>query len=77
MSPVSAGMGVISFMEVTTIYSDYNHKHMYLLIEIRHNVLIQFHGNYVEVKKISIICLKLTFSEITHNKILGVLIGDF
>ena len=32
---------------------------MYLLIEIRHNDGIQYHGNYIEVKKNA--CLKLTF----------------
>ena len=38
------------------------------LIEIRHDILIQFHVNCIEIKKTSITCLKLTFKEITHKK---------
>ena len=33
------------------IYSGYGHKHA--LIEIRHNILMQFQGSYVEVKKLN------------------------
>ena len=31
----------------------------YLIIEIRPNILIQYHGDYIEVEKL--ICLKLAF----------------
>ena len=41
---------VIYFLRESTIYADYTGKHV-LLIEIMHNILIQFHGNYIEVKK--------------------------
>ena len=36
------------------IYSDYNHEHIFIFIpiEIRHNIILQYHGNYSEVKLI-------------------------
>ena len=53
---------------------------MCLLIEIRHNFLIQCHRNYIEVEKLKIIYLKLTFSEITLKNYwvsLGVIFEGF
>ena len=41
------------------MYHDFN-MNMYLLIEVWHIILIQSHGNYIEVQN-SIICLKLRF----------------
>ena len=49
-------------------YTKITNINMYLLIEIRLNICKQFHGNYVEVEKRSITCLKLIFVEITHNE---------
>ena len=47
----------------------------YLLI--KHNVDLQYHGNYIEVKGEKIIlCLKLTLRNFSH-KSFGVLKGDF
>ena len=46
--------GVLIFKR-DTIYSDYNHGHVFTC-----NILIQYHGNYIQVK-ISILCLKFTF----------------
>ena len=40
---------------------------MLSFIEIRYDILIQSNGNYVEVRKKSIICWKVTFYEITHK----------
>ena len=36
-----------------TVYSDYNHEHV-LLMEMRNNILIQYHGNYIEVEKLQL-----------------------
>ena len=34
-----------------TIYSNYSHKDMFKLIEIRRNILMQCHEKYIEVEK--------------------------
>ena len=49
---------------------------MYLLNEIKHNVHKQYHGNYIDVKKL-ISCWKLAFKKKTSQKVLGVLKGYF
>ena len=38
---------------------------VYSFIKIRYDILIQSNGNYIEVRKKSIICWKVTFYEIT------------
>ena len=43
---------------------------MYLLTDVSHNILIKYHGNFIQTEKLKIICLKLTFQEITHKKML-------
>ena len=58
---------------------------MYLVIRIKNDIHIQHHGNYIELRY-SIICLKLTFQEISHKELFtfqeiphkkGVLKGGF
>ena len=41
---------------------------MHLLIEVSHNILTQFHVNYIKLKKKSIICLIMTFSKLLAIK---------
>ena len=50
------------YAQITTI-------DMYLLIEIVLNIPIQCHGNYYEVEKLNIICLKLRFYKKYSQKI--------
>ena len=57
-------------MEVTTI-------NMCLLIEIRHNILIQCHGNHIEVEKPQLHTSKVQFKKLLKKTILGVLRGNF
>ena len=38
----------------TPIFSDFNHKHVHKFIKIRHDILIEYHGNYMEMKKVKL-----------------------
>ena len=49
---------------------------MYEFIEIRHNILIQCHGNYMEMKKFKNM-LEIDTLRNTLQNILGVLRGAF
>ena len=49
---------------------------MYLLIEIRHDILIQCHGNFIELRK-SNYMLEIYILRNFSQTILGVLRGDF
>ena len=44
------GVQILRGTTFTTIYSDFNHKHKYKFIKIRHNIHIQCHRNYMEMK---------------------------
>ena len=57
----------------TTIYSDFK---TYTLIEIRHNVLIRWHGNYIMMKKF-VYMLEMVILRNSSQKDLGVLRGNF
>ena len=49
---------------------------MYLLIEIKHNILIQCHGNYIEVEDLKCMLeIDILRKYLLEN--LGVLRGDF
>ena len=56
--------------EVTTI-------NIYSLIKIRHNIIIQYHGDYIEVEKIQLYACNWHFKKILPKIYLGVLRSDF
>ena len=64
---------VSNFASGTTIYYNFN-INMYKLIEIRHNILIQCHGNYIMIKKYNYM-LEIHLLKIPHIKNLGILRG--
>ena len=49
---------------------------MYLLIEIKHNILIQYHGNYIEVEDLKCMLEIDTLRKYSLEN-LGVLRDDF
>ena len=63
------------FLRRTTIYSDFNHKH-YKFIKIRHDILIQCHGNYMKMKKLKYL-FEIDILRNSSQKNLGVLRGAF
>ena len=71
-------LAVVKFLGVQIFKVDHNYTqnstiYMYKLIKIRHNILIQWHGNYMEMKKFNYIDI-LRNSSPTK---LGVLRGAF
>ena len=74
-------LAIVKFWCVLFIKGDQNilrwlPKACIYLIEIRHNILIQCRGIYIGVKKFNYM-LKIDISKNYHQKLLGVLRGDF
>ena len=69
-------LGVSHIFQGRSPYTHITTTNMYLLIEIRHNILIQCHKNCSDVNEIPIMCLELTLRNFSLKK-LDVLRGDF
>ena len=57
-------------------YTQISTINMYEFIQIRHDILIQCHGNYMEMKNVNYM-LEIDILRNSSQKSLGVLRGDF
>ena len=62
-------LAFVNFLRGITIYSYFNHKDVCTFIKIRHGIIKQCHGNYKDLRKNSIISLRLGFLEIPLKNI--------